>query len=253
VNFQAEDRCAGSEVPFINNTTFSQGTVIYTWDFGDGNTSAVPVPVHVYGSTVSQTYTVKLKAAIVGGCADSMSKTVTIQPLPTTCTFDINGTLGAAKTPLSFVPTGGSASGITYTWITGDGNSLSSTGTGTQYTYSAPGKYCVTMTARNIAGCECSTTKCASLTLDLSSAEAMNNAVTVYPNPNDGIFNISLAAEISTAMTVNVYNVLGELVKTVVVDGTTTSVDMTDFASGVYTVKVIAGNQIASKKITIAR
>jgi PKD repeat protein len=254
VNFNVEDRCAGTEVPFSNMTTFSQGVIVYQWNFGDGNTSATPAPVHAYGSTVSQTYTVKLKASIVGGCADSFSKTVTIQPLPTTCSFDINGKINAAKTsPMQFVPTGGLTTGITYTWLTGDGNSLTSTASGTQYTYASPGKYCVTMTAKNVAGCECSTTKCVALTTDISSAESMNNAVSVYPNPNSGIFNVTLAGEISSDMTVNVYNTLGELVRTVVADANTTSIDLSEFASGVYVVKVIADNQIATKKITVSR
>jgi PKD repeat protein len=38
VNFSVEDRCAGSDVPFANLTTYSQGTIQYTWNFGDGST-----------------------------------------------------------------------------------------------------------------------------------------------------------------------------------------------------------------------
>lgn len=254
VSFQVEDRCAGSEVPFTNKTTYSQGTIVYTWNFGDGNTSNVTAPVHTYGSSVSQTYTVQLKANIIGGCADSMSKTVTIQPLPTTCTFDVNGKLSAARTsPLQFVPTGGSLTNIKYTWLTGDGNQILSNGVGTQYQYAAPGKYCITMVASNDAQCQCTATKCITLTTDISTPEGMNNAVSIYPNPNSGIFNITLDATINTDMTVNVYNTLGELVKTVVVGGNTTTIDMSDFASGVYVVKVIAQEQVATKKITISR
>jgi hypothetical protein len=81
----------------------------------------------------------------------------------------------------------------------------------------------------------------------------MNNAVSVYPNPNSGIFNVSLASEISGEMTVVVYNTIGELVKTIVVNNNQTVVDLSDVASGVYTVKVMADNQIATKKITIAK
>ncbi|MBL7837846.1 MAG: PKD domain-containing protein, partial [Bacteroidetes bacterium] len=254
VSFTVEDRCAGSEVPFTNMTTYAQGNIVYEWNFGDGNKSGVAAPVHAYNSSISQTYTVQLKASIQGGCADSLSKTVTINPLPTTCSFDITGNIKAAKTsPLTFTPTGGSTNNITYTWLTGDGNSVNSNAAGTQYTYNAPGKYCVTMIARNDAGCECSTTKCVSVTTDITDAESMNNAVQVYPNPNSGVFNVTLNAEISGSMTVNVYNVLGELVKTITVDGNSTSVDLTEFASGVYTVKVIADNQIATKKITVTK
>jgi PKD repeat protein len=254
VDFTAEDRCAGSEVPFTNNTSFSQGVITYDWSFGDGNNSTNAAPVHVYGSTVSQTYTVKLKASIAGGCADSISKTITIQPLPTTCSFDINGTLSAAQIlPLQFVPTGGATAGITYTWITGDGNSLSSTAAGTAYKYRLHGKYCVTMVARNAAGCECSTTKCVKLTTDVNTAESMNNALSVYPNPNEGVFQVSLDAEFGPEMVVNVYNTLGELIKTVVGIDNAAVVNMSDSASGVYIVKVVSGNRIATKMITLTR
>ena len=254
VSFSVEDRCAGSEVPFSNLTTFAQGTINYIWNFGDGNTSTQTAPVHTYGAGVSQTYTVQLKASIAGGCSDSASRTLTISPLPSTCNFDITGNINAAKTsPVIFTPTGGSSTGIEYTWITGDGNSISSNAQGTNYTYSAPGKYCVTMIAKNAAGCECSTTKCVTMSTDINDAESMNNAVSVYPNPNSGLFTVTLSAEINSDMTVNVYNTLGELVKTITVGSNAATIDMSEFASGVYVVKVMAENQIATKKITITK
>ena len=254
VEFSVEDRCAGSEVPFANQTTYAQGNITYTWNFGDGNYSSLSAPVHAYNSSISQTYTVQLKASIAGGCSDSISKTVTINPLPTTCNFDITGNNNAARnTKMVFTPTGGSTTGITYTWLTGDGNTVNSNGTGASYNYSAPGKYCVTMIASNAAGCECSTTKCVTMTTDITDAESMNNAVSVYPNPNSGLFNVSLSADINSDMTVKVFNTLGELVKTVVVNNNATEVNMTDCAAGVYMVKVYAENQVATKKITITK
>ena len=254
VQFSVEDRCAGSEVPFANQTTYAQGNITYTWNFGDGNYSNLSAPVHAYNSSISQTYTVQLKASIAGGCSDSISHTVTINPLPTTCNFDITGNNNAARnTKMVFTPTGGSTTGITYTWLTGDGNTVNSNGTGASYNYSAPGKYCVTMIASNAAGCECSTTKCVTMTTDITDAESMNNAVSVYPNPNSGLFNVSLSADINSDMTVKVFNTLGELVKTVVVNNNATEVNMTDCAAGVYMVKVYAENQVATKKITITK
>ncbi len=254
VNFEVEDRCAGSNVPFTNKTTYDQGQITYNWSFGDGNSSSVAAPVHAYGSGVSQTFSVKLRASIAGGCSDSLTKTVNISPLPGTCDFSIsNPSFTTIAVPYTFTPTGGSSSGITYTWLTGDGGSVQSNGTGASYQYNQPGKYCVQMIARNTEGCECSVTRCITLTTNIYNAESMNNAVSVYPNPNSGIFNVSLASEISGEMTVVVYNTIGELVKTIVVNNNQTVVDLSDVASGVYTVKVMADNQIATKKITIAK
>jgi parallel beta-helix repeat protein len=254
VSFDVEDRCAGSNVPFTNKTTYDQGQITYNWSFGDGNKSTVAAPVHAYGSGVSQTFSVKLKASIAGGCSDSLTKTVNISPLPSTCDFSIaNPSFTTIAVPYTFTPKGGSSTGITYTWLTGDGGSVQSNGTGASYRYNQPGKYCVQMIARNTEGCECSVTRCITLTTNIYNAESMNNAVSVYPNPNSGIFNVALASEISSEMTVVVYNTIGELVKTIVVNNNQTVVDLSDVASGVYTVKVMADNQIATKKITIAK
>jgi hypothetical protein len=234
VNFDVEDRCAGSNVPFTNKTTYDQGQITYNWSFGDGNSSTVAAPVHAYGSGVSQTFSVKLRASIAGGCSDSLTKTVNISPLPGTCDFTIaNPSFTTIAVPYTFTPTGGSSSGITYTWLTGDGGSVQSNGTGASYQYNQPGKYCVQMIARNTEGCECSVTRCITLTTNIYNAESMNNAVSVYPNPNSGIFNVSLASEISGEMTVVVYNTIGELVKTIVVNNNQTVVDLSDVASGV--------------------
>ncbi len=252
VSFEVEDRCAGHEVPFTNTTTYTQGNITYLWTFGDGNSSVESAPVHAYSSVVSQTYTVKLKANIAGGCADSFSKTVTIQALPTTCNFDIVGNPNASKVlPLNFVPTGGSSTGISYRWLTGDGNSITSNGTGATYKYKLHGKYCVTMVARNIAGCECSATKCVKLTTGLEELE--NHRALVYPNPNTGVFTVSLAGGNMEGMTVNAYNALGELVKTQTVSEGNAVVDLSDYASGVYTIQVVTGKYSTTAMVTVSR
>ncbi|MDP2175163.1 MAG: PKD domain-containing protein [Bacteroidota bacterium] len=256
VNFNVLDHCSGSEVPFSNLTTYDQGQISYTWSFGDGITSSISAPIHAYpASNTSQTFTVQLKAAIAGGCSDSLSKTIEVNPLPGTCTFDIEGSTGAALSiPYNFVPKTGSTSGIEYTWLPGDGSSINTTGTGATHKFNAPGKYCVTMIARDInTGCECTSVKCVTLTTNINSAESMNNAVSIYPNPNSGIFNVTLDSEINGEMTVLVYNTIGELIKTIVVNDNQTNVDLSDVASGVYTVKVMADNQIATKKITVTK
>jgi PKD repeat protein len=253
VYFEAEDRCSDSDVPFTNYTTYENGVIDYLWSFGDGITSTLPAPVHNYGSGVTQTYTVQLKASIQGGCKDSLSKTVTVQPLPSTCDFDIVRNSASGLTNYSYVPKGGSLTGISYKWLTGDGNRVLSAQAGASYTYTGTNKYCVTMVAKNAADCECSKTKCFQLSTDIISAESMNNALTVYPNPNNGLFNIALASDNNSEMTINVYNALGVLVKTVVTSEHTVSMDLSSYAAGVYVVKVISGNQIATQKINVTK
>ncbi len=252
VSFQFADQCANTQVQFTNLTTFTQGDVTYVWDFGDNNTSTDASPKHTYSTGVgTQTFTVILKASIKDGCKDSAVKTININPLPTTCDFDLVRDYSASLTSYKMTPKGGSLAGIDYTWLTGDGNTVDSKNQGTSYSYSAVGKYCVTMIAENSSGCECSKTKCITLDLDVNSASSMNNLITIFPNPTNGVFNVKLDAYVKDNMTINVYNAIGELVKTMTVDTNSANVDLSTFANGVYVVKVIADNQVSTKKITL--
>jgi gliding motility-associated-like protein len=52
-------------VQFSNNST-GPGTLTYLWDFGDGNTSTLPAPSHVFN--VKGTYTVSLTVTSSEGC-----------------------------------------------------------------------------------------------------------------------------------------------------------------------------------------
>lgn len=62
---------------FINQTTTTTtGIASWNWDFGDGNTSSLQSPVHMYAG--NGTYTVKLVVADSNACKDSLSKTVVI-------------------------------------------------------------------------------------------------------------------------------------------------------------------------------
>jgi PKD repeat protein len=254
VKFFFKDQCVGSPVAFSNATTAPQGQLTYVWSFGDGNTSTLPVPTHLYNTTTAQTFTVKLKATVGSGCSDSLSKTINISPAPTSCDFDITGNINAGSSvPFTFTPKDGPLSGNTYTWLMGDGAIKTSVGAGTSYQYNAAGKYCITMTAKNSAGCECSKTNCLSVFTNINNAESMNNAVSIYPNPNSGVFNVTLDSEIDGVMVVSVFNTIGELISTIEVVENTAIVNLSDVSSGVYTIKVMTGNQIATKKITIVK
>ncbi|ELR70631.1 hypothetical protein C900_03612 [Fulvivirga imtechensis AK7] len=72
--------CSNSEVTFTNNSTIdSTAPVVYSWNFGDGNTSADQNPTHVYAS--SGNYTVQLSISYTGitGCTHSQSRGITVR------------------------------------------------------------------------------------------------------------------------------------------------------------------------------
>lgn len=67
--------CKADTVTFTNTSATSQGTMWYEWDFGDGATSNLASPVHIY--TTAGTYTVRLIARN-GNCSDTAYTTIPI-------------------------------------------------------------------------------------------------------------------------------------------------------------------------------
>ena len=68
----------------------------------------------------------------------------------------------------------------------------------------------------------------------------------MYPNPTNGnkiYFNLT------KDVNVNIYNVLGKLVKTEKVDTKNNSIDISNLVKGVYLLKIASQNQIITKKL----
>ncbi|MES2617420.1 MAG: PKD domain-containing protein [Bacteroidota bacterium] len=252
VDFQFSDQCAGTDVQFTNRTDFTQGKITYDWDFGDTYKSNDGSPKHSYTVGVgTQSFTVKLKASIEGGCADSLIKIVNVNPLPTTCNFDLTRDYTTSLTAYKFTPTGGSTSGINYIWLTGDGNTLTSANAGLSYSFAAPGKYCVTMIAENSLGCECTQTKCVTLATDINAVNNIEQLISIYPNPTQGIFNVTVNGNMHESVTVYVYNAVGAIVKTVTVNSNSISIDLSELSNGIYVVKVLTDNKITTQNIVL--
>jgi PKD repeat protein len=246
--FESTSDCIGKEAVFTNLTTYRNGVVNYKWLFGDGSTSTTESPVHVYNS--SQTYSVKLIANLVDGCSDSVIKTVNVSPLPSTCDFNYTRNWNTNSKNFTLTPSGGSMSGINYVWIMGDGNTLNSSGNGTNHTYIGNTKYCVTMIASNQAGCECSTTKCIDVMTDVNTIE--NQRFTVFPNPSNGQFKITFENEIALPI-IKIFNNLGQVVFENQFNQNVESVDinLSHLAKGIYSVNVTSNGISFVKNIVI--
>ncbi len=70
--------------------------------------------------------------------------------------------------------------------------------------------------------------------------------LSTYPNPTKGIVTISAQQEINN---VTVYNILGQEVKSVSGNGNSVTVNLSEFATGHYIAKVVAGDSSESIKI----
>jgi gliding motility-associated-like protein len=76
-NFTAQEVCQGAATAFTNT---SANASTYSWTFGDGGTSTLQNPTHTFAT--SGTYAVSLIAISQGGCTNTISIPVKVDPLP---------------------------------------------------------------------------------------------------------------------------------------------------------------------------
>lgn len=150
--FTPPSKCKPPETIFFTNNTLGPGTLLYTWYFGDGTSSASFSPSHSYTSGGS--FSVKLVARNNIGCTDSVtySNAVAIK--------DVHSAISSADTvcanykmPLvnATIP-----SPLSSKWVFSDGTS--SFGNTTAKTWAAAGNYTVKLVS-NFNACSDSTTK----------------------------------------------------------------------------------------------
>ena len=68
--------CVGQPMQFLDSTSSFGQVVGWSWDFGDGGTSNLQNPTHVY--TADGTYNVTLTVTDASGCQDNISQPVTV-------------------------------------------------------------------------------------------------------------------------------------------------------------------------------
>lgn len=76
------------------------------------------------------------------------------------------------------------------------------------------------------------------------------NVTNIYPNPADNVLNINANSNISL---VEVFNVMGQMVASYNANDVNTQINTSNFANGVYTVKIHTENGVSNQKFTVAR
>ena len=134
----------------FQNQSSGPGTISYSWNFGNGQTSIAANPTTVYNAP--GTYNVKLNAVSNFGCSGSIQKSVTI----TQTTTDFTGpSIACLNQPLVFQNNSSEAPDASF-WNFGDGTT--SAQTNPIKTYLTPGTYNVKM-VNFFANCTDSVTK----------------------------------------------------------------------------------------------
>jgi gliding motility-associated-like protein len=157
--------CNNTATTFTDQST---AAVSWSWDFGDGNTSAVNSPTHTY--VLDGTYTVTLIVTNIFGCTDTINHNIIVNPNPIS-----NFTASTACHTYATVFTDNSTAAISWDWNFGDA-SLINTTQSPSYIYTNPGNYSVSLLVTNIFGC----------------TNTSSQTVTVLPQPVAD-FNYSVA------------------------------------------------------------
>jgi PKD repeat protein len=129
----------GFAAVFTNQTTGS-GPLTYLWDFGDGITSTLESPSHVYPAI--GVYTVTLTATNVLG-SDSVIHTVEVVGVPPAGNFTAPAPVMAGQ-PVTFTVVITGTGPFTYLWDFGDG--ITSTLATPSHVFEVGGIYTVTVT-----------------------------------------------------------------------------------------------------------
>ncbi|MCA6364975.1 MAG: T9SS type A sorting domain-containing protein [Bacteroidetes bacterium] len=236
-----------SALPLVNlgnDTTLCGGSVtldagtggnIFTWSTGDTTQTIVAASTALYGVTVTDSL----------GCSSTDSVLVTINAIPVVTVSLTQDTLCDQDSLFVLL---GSPAGGTFGGAFVSGNTFDPVAAGV-------GSHVVYYTFTDANGC--SATDSATVIVDPCTGVAENafngSIFTVYPNPNNGFFNLALTNANYAELSIQVYTVLGQVVYSDMASNVTGDVirpiDLTNFANGAYYVKVTTGSATQTIKV----
>lgn len=206
----------------------------YIWSNGQIGTTIGVNP------TTNTNYSV---TASKNGCDSTVSTTVQVKPYPIiNITASPNDSINAGQTCIL------SATGAnSYNWSNGQNLNL------IQVTPSTTTMY--TVTGTNIYGTNfsCATTK--SITINVSDISTgirdnkLNDEVKIYPNPASDFINIELKR--NSSFSIDIFDELGQIVWREENKNDVVKIPTSNFASGIYLIKIQTENEFGMKKIII--
>lgn len=143
--------CAPVTIAFTDETIHPAALVDWVWDFGDGTTSTVQNPNHMYAT--DGTYTVSLTATDVNGCTFTTVKTDYIKLEHPQANFTSNAAITCPPQQVRFRDASVPDTTISWRWDFGDGSPVSTSQNPRHTYYSSPDTFDVSLIVTNIFGC----------------------------------------------------------------------------------------------------
>lgn len=135
--------CTGSLNVIFTNISQGETNLASFWDFGNGSTSNLTSPSHLY--TNIGTYSVKLKVTDDYGCTDEIIRNNLVQIVKTTAGFDVSHDTICPRQNVALINK--SSHATSYLWKFGD--QTTSTQTNLNKNYTTAGDYTIWLIAAN--------------------------------------------------------------------------------------------------------
>jgi len=150
-NFNSNNFLCEGDTVFFSDQSAANGAAIssYTWYFGDGDSSYLTNPFHVYDT--AGTFNVKLVISSANGCKDSSIQVISIYDKPNVDFGYSNACFNEQPIFFSDSTTLNSGTIVSTEWDFGDGNT--STSLNPQHSYQSPGLYRVSLIKISSNGC----------------------------------------------------------------------------------------------------
>jgi len=232
VNFVSDTVCFGDTTSFTDLSFIPAGSISnWYWNFGDGNTSSLQNPIHLFSSAGN--FIVTLTATSNYGCVSSVMLYAVVYPLPTAA-FNYtqsSDTVFCNDLSVGYLP-------LTYNWNFGDG--ATSTLQDPVHIYPFGNTYNICLYVTSSFGCM--DTICHTITIASVDENYLSNSISISPNP----FSTFTTIDVSTSldMTKNkirceLFDVYGRKVKQFEVNNTTSfTISKDGLPSGVYFLRV---------------
>lgn len=172
INFSSDNVCAGKSVEFFNSSVSLGSTINYNWKLGDGTTSSVFEPSHLYGS--SGQYEVTLVGTNLAGCSDSLTRSVVVFANPI-ASFNVVDACDGEEVEITNNSDYSGASAQSNYWTFGDGKSTLDLNSTVKHLYTSEGSYNVTLSVSTSDNC-----------YDTTSGSLMIHSIPVYSIEIDG-------------------------------------------------------------------
>lgn len=134
----------------------------------------------------------------------------------------------------------------TYQWIKCDPYAVIAGATASTFTPTENGDYAVIITD----GACADTSDCATIST-IGLTELQSNSIIIYPNPATNMVNISLTNFDGQAVNITILNSIGERVYEGVLSQAKTSINLSEFARGIYLIRLSDGEKTIIERISL--